>query len=114
MADERVPARRTYSAEHKALILEQCNAPGASVAAVALSHGVNANVVHRWRRLARMDAGAAAVSSREFVPVAMEAPVARAGEDIRIELRRGATSVTLAWPTSAAGDCALWLRELLR
>jgi transposase len=34
--------------------------------------------------------------------------------DIRIELRRGATAVNVAWPLVAAGDCAAWLRELLR
>ena len=34
--------------------------------------------------------------------------------DIRFELRRGATTVTISWPTQAAGECAAWLREWLR
>jgi transposase len=34
--------------------------------------------------------------------------------DIHIELRRGATSMTITWPATAAGDCAAWMRELLR
>jgi transposase len=34
--------------------------------------------------------------------------------DIRIEMRRGATAVHVAWPLAAAADCAAWLRELLR
>ena len=38
--------RRRYSAELKAEVLAQCEAPGASVAKVAMSHGINANVVH--------------------------------------------------------------------
>jgi transposase len=34
--------------------------------------------------------------------------------DIRIELRRGATTIAIAWPGQAAGECAAWLREWLR
>ena len=40
--------RRTYSREYKVEILAECSAPGASIAAIALSHGINANVVRRW------------------------------------------------------------------
>ena len=38
----------------------------------------------------------------------------RESESIRIELKRGALSINVLWPRSAAGDFALWLRELLR
>jgi transposase len=34
--------------------------------------------------------------------------------DIRLELRRGATTITVAWPMAAATECASWMRELLR
>ena len=86
---------------------------GASVAKVALSHGINANVVHRWRREARDSA--ASVSAREFVPVSVSAPaLAQDCADIRIEMRRGATSVAITWPSAAASECAAWMRELLR
>ena len=40
--------RRTYSPEYKLEIVEECSTPGASVAAVALSHRINANLVRRW------------------------------------------------------------------
>ena len=52
MADSKNIKRRRYSAELKAQVLSQCAQPGASVAGVALSHGINANIVHKWRRLA--------------------------------------------------------------
>jgi hypothetical protein len=42
----------------------------------------------------------------------MAAPAGSGGE-IRIQLRRGATAMTIAWPVAAAGDCAAWLREWL-
>jgi response regulator of citrate/malate metabolism len=35
-----------------ARVLAECDVPGASVAKVAMAHGINANVVHRWRQLA--------------------------------------------------------------
>lgn len=109
--------RRRHSAALKAEILDACTQPGASVAGVALAYGVNANMVHRWRREAkddgrgRRDPGELA----EFVPLAVTAtPVMSAPEAIRIELRRGACSITVAWPTSAAADCANWLRDWVR
>ena len=40
--------RRRHSAELKARVLAACNEPGASIAAVALSHGLNANLVRKW------------------------------------------------------------------
>jgi transposase len=47
MEKDKLSSRRNYSAQFRALVLEQCMSPGASVAEVALSHGMNANVVHR-------------------------------------------------------------------
>lgn len=43
-------SRRRHSAEVKAKVLAACDEPGASVAAVAHAHGLNANLVHKWRR----------------------------------------------------------------
>lgn len=109
--------RRRHSAAFKAEVLAACAQPGASVASVALAHGINANLVHRWRRKvadrgrSRHHKGQLA----EFVPLAVAAaPVVAALEDIRIELRRGACTINIAWPTTAATACADWLRELLR
>ncbi|MBK9348028.1 MAG: transposase [Burkholderiales bacterium] len=61
MEQEKFSARRNYSAQFRTLVLEQCAAPGASVAKVALSHGMNANVVHRWRQEARDSASSVGV-----------------------------------------------------
>jgi len=49
-----------------------------------------------------------------FVALQLPAQPAAAAPDIRIELRRGATTVSIAWPGAAAGECAAWLREWLR
>ena len=47
---KREPQRRRWPVEEKCRIVEQTLKPGASVARVALAHGVNANQVFSWRR----------------------------------------------------------------
>jgi transposase len=107
--------RRRHDDELKERVLAECAEPGASVASVALRHGLNANLVHKWRRLARRGAASvpADVDTEQFLPVALPQPV-QPREDIRIELRRGPTAVTVTWPLTAAAECASWMRELLR
>ena len=53
MTSEKTGVRRRYSAAVKAQAVAECDGSGASVAKVAMPHGINANVVHRWRQLAR-------------------------------------------------------------
>ena len=53
MGSERTATRRRYGADAKARVLAECDDPGASVAKIAMAHGINANAVHRWRQLAR-------------------------------------------------------------
>ena len=47
-AQERARTRRTYTPQFKREVAAQCLEPGASVSAIALSHGINANVVRKW------------------------------------------------------------------
>ena len=41
--------RRRHSAELKTNVLAACDEPGASISGVALAHGLNANLVRKWR-----------------------------------------------------------------
>ena len=41
--------RQRYSREFKRQIVEASLVPGASIAAVALLNGINANLLHKWR-----------------------------------------------------------------
>ena len=133
-------SRRRHSDELKAKVLAACDEPGASISGVALAHGLNANLVRKWRcgRGAKL-AGTAitpAVPNRASTPmvgataefVALEMPASRKaaaraateataaapiGEAlIQIELRRGPLHLNVRWPTSAAEDCRAWLSEL--
>jgi transposase len=70
--------------------------------------------VHRWRQLARQSRPALPRPGGEFVPVSIAASPAVAPNDIQIQLRRGATTMSITWPVSAAADFAVCMRELLR
>ena len=106
--------RRGHSAELKAQVLAACTEPGASIAQVALSHGLNANLIYKWRRLTASDDGrvsrSVAVAPRnDFVSIPI-LPV----NDIRVAVRRGNAAVEIHWPASAADACAQWLTAFLR
>lgn len=64
--------RRTYSRQYKLEIIQECSAPGVSVAGISLSHGINANLVRRWivqHRSGRM------LLAPSMLPVTLSAPV---------------------------------------
>ena len=42
--------RRQHERSFKAELVKQCLVPGASVAAIALAGGINANLLFKWRR----------------------------------------------------------------
>jgi transposase len=131
--------RRRHSDELKAKVLAACDEPGASISGVALAHGLNTNLVRKWRSgrgvkragraispSAAITAPAAPGATAEFVAIEMPAPpraAARAAAEaniaapigeplIQIELRRGPLHLNVRWPTAAAEDCRAWLSEL--
>jgi transposase len=53
MASDQNFKRRQYSAQRKSQVVGECEVPGASVARVAMAHGINVNIVHSWRQIAR-------------------------------------------------------------
>ena len=114
--------RRRHSAEFKTQVLSACAAAGASVAGVALAHGLNANLVRQWQRgrgfkLASAALAVPAAGVHQFVPLALPAvkpETTSAAGEIRVQVRRGGLEVSVSWPQSAAADCAGWLGQLLR
>jgi transposase len=116
-------SRRRYSAEFKAEVVAACNEPGASAIAVARAHDLNVSLVRAWRRcsgtrrpspaeVTTRDAKALVqpADSATFVPVQLPCGAA---VDIRLELRRGASTVIVSWPAQQAAACGGWLREWL-
>lgn len=133
--------RRVHGGEFKSQVLAECQQPGASVAAIALAHGLNVNLLRKWlvgrgikrtglaapRTVTRKAVRADDTSARslQFIPVEItpvpvtatdtvtaperaEPPVA----EIYVELTRGATQLSVRWPSAQAAACAAWLREL--
>jgi transposase len=131
--------RRVHGAEFKTQVLAECQQPGASVAAVALAHGLNVNLLRKWlvgrgikrtglaapRTVTRKPVGVdTSLSSLQFIPleIASVAETAAAAapeqteppdaEEIHVELTRGATQLCVRWPSTQAAACAAWLHEL--
>ena len=42
--------RRTFTREYKQELVAKCREPGVSASAMALAHGLNANVLRKWMR----------------------------------------------------------------
>jgi transposase len=110
------PKRRFYNPELKAQVMQECQQSGASVAGVALSHGINANIVHRWLR--ESTPTALVLQSAEFVPVTLNdsatGSAPHAEPDIRVEVQRANATIVVKWPLQGSAACAAWLREWLR
>ncbi len=114
--------RRRHSKEFKAEVMRAAMQPHVSIAAVALHYRLNANLVRTWiTRQAKRQGGTQAshstdVSPAEFVPLQLAAApsAAPAPGAIEVEVRRGATTITVRWPLSAAGDYGAWLQGWLR
>jgi len=100
--------RRRYNEEFKARVVAACHGTGVSVAAVALEHRLNANLLRRWidqaeGRLPKGVPGRPAdlqpTAAPAFVAIPLEARNTHSAE-IRIEVRRGDQTVTVSWPIS--------------
>ena len=91
------PTRRFYSPEFKTQVMQECRQSGASVAGVALSHGINANIVHRWLR--ELTPSALVPQSQAFVPVTLDepapSPAPHAEPDIRVEVHRANATIVV-------------------
>ncbi len=118
---------RTYTAEFKAQLVAACQQPGASIAALASSQGMNANVLHRWLKEhlhsgrhqlikpSRSDALAAVAPTPAFLPVKLTATEQKpTGADIKAEFRKGALSINITWPICAAAEFTSWATALLK
>jgi transposase len=113
--------RRRYSVEFKAEVVAACQGPGVSLAAIALHHTLNANLLRRWVEqaerndcvlVARSDVAAPSAAAPAFVSLLQETRSPRTAE-IRVEVRRADQSISVIWPTSEAAQCSAWLREWL-
>jgi len=67
--------RRTFSREYKIEVIQECSVPGASVAAIAMAHRINANQVRKWilqRPAGRLCSTATATAAPALLAVNVE------------------------------------------
>jgi len=119
--------RRRHTPAFKAAAIAACGKPGASVSAVALELQVNANMLRTW---IKRSSSVSLATPRSSAPRSLPAPEAgflpvplggvsapmtgtTTERSIRVQIRKGHSRITIEWPTSAAGACAAWLRELM-
>jgi transposase len=93
-------SRRRHPAELKDKVLTACEEPGASVAAVAQAHGLNANLVHKWRRCqgASRLASTAGVTPTNADALSLLLPVAAAPAAPSVATRETVTAQRPAAP----------------
>ena len=106
--------RRSYSKSFKAQVIQECAQPGASIASIALSHSLNANLVHKW---IRVKAQKSTALQPAFTPLPMQLAVAHshaALSNICVEIQHPRGTVKVNWPTESAAACATFLRDMLR
>ena len=100
--------RSSYPKLFKAQVVQECLQPGVSISSVAISHGINANVIRKWLPLYR-DQPPATLPA--FVPIKV-APMRATESSVIIELPYGEQTITVKWPSSDPQGCARFVRGL--
>ncbi|MEN7528666.1 transposase [Cupriavidus sp. DL-D2] len=95
----RRPGSKNYSREFREMVAAEANHPERSISEVAKEHGLNANMVSKWRRdqASRAQPGPLApVPEQSFLPVQI-APLSTQRSAVIVE--RGALHVRFEGPT---------------
>lgn len=103
--------RRRHSTAFKAQILEEINQPGASIAAVAQRHGLNANLIHNWRRSPALSRKLAKTLP-SFVEVEAATLQSESSAVIVLELACQGTTIKIQWPVSHVAALAQCLKAM--
>lgn len=105
-----VRRRRRHSRAFKEQVIAETKAPGASLAGVAIRHGLNPNLVQKWRRTLQ------SVSQTDFVqlPTPISTPTIDVPVTVRIEVPTPKGTLVVHWPVSELAQSVTWLRALTR
>ena len=119
--------RQRYSKEFKSEVIAQARQPHVSIASVALSHGLNANLLRRWmydadpsylkreNGLVGTSGSVPITNTPGFLPVSLPHSSSKADcQSIEIEVHKGSSTIKVKWPMQASTTCLAWLRELTK
>ena len=124
--------RRTFTAEFKHQLIQQCQQPDTSVAKVAMQHQINVNLLHKWIRQSRSMVPSLTISSipqTDFLPVILHptpvkqeappppVPEKKATAHIRIPLHDEQGSVRdqmieIDWPVESVTELLVLIQGL--
>lgn len=107
--------RRQHAPEFKQELVALCQ-PGVSVSAVALAHGVNANLLRRWIHQFRNESSPRTVlEPAKLVAVRVDLPAEAPVDDaIEINIQKDSTRISIRWPGHQAKACGQWLGEWVK
>lgn len=109
--------RRQHAPEFKRGLVALCR-PGISISAVALAHGVNANLLRRWIHQYRNELPAAPAASKpsKLVAVQVDLPTQISARDdaIEIDIKKHSAHISIRWPGNQAQAFGLWLGAWLK
>ena len=98
--------RRSCSAEIKTELVTASQQPGVSLAALALHHGLNANLLRRWVREHEREGKSIATqtdTTMHFVLVSL--PTAVSSQSRQLQMQGKYIQVTLSAPVCCSGYC---------
>jgi transposase len=104
-----VKRRRRHTPRFKAQVLAEAVQPGASVAAIAQHHNLNANLIHKWRRAA--ECGLTVTPA--FIPLPVTPARSQATlPEVRLEISGARGSLNVFWPCDQPQSLAEFLKTL--
>ena len=126
--------RRTFTAEFKHQLIQQCQQPDTSVANVAMQHQINANLRHKWIRQSESmppPLKNLPIPQTDFLPVIVHSmpvkqetspspvPEKKAPAHIRIPLHEGPGSerdqmIEIEWPVESTTELLFLLQGLIK
>jgi transposase-like protein len=83
---------RTYTREFKAELVAACQQPGVSIAGLGSSHGMNANVLHRWLKEHARD-GRHQLDGVRLPGAVVASQIVQTGEHLSLNFRDGVSEI---------------------
>lgn len=113
-----IPVKRRckYTPEFKSSVVALCQ-PGVSTSAVALAHGLNANLLRRWIKQFHNDSlpVPAVKPVNMMVPVLVSPAEESTGrQNIEIALAKNGAKAEIRWPVEEADSLGHWLSNWLK
>ena len=100
--------RQHHSPEFRAKIIALTREPGISVAHIARQYQLNANLIHKWRKLYG-SSDATEKQAPAFLPIPVNSLPGQSDKTVRLSLHQ----LTIDWPLSDIDRAIPWVKALM-